>query len=63
MSDSEKNDLTTAERELVVDVLTRAWLSINVRMKNDRREDRGELLTLPLSGQQKDMLATAIGKI
>jgi len=63
MSDSEKNDLTTDERELVVDVLTRAWLSINVRMKNDRREDKGELLTLPLSEQQKDMLATAIGKI
>lgn len=39
MSDSEKKDLTAEESELVKEVLTRAWLSINVRMESDRRED------------------------
>lgn len=62
MSDSEKNNLTKVERELVKDVLTRAWLSVNLMREDGCFEDNG-CFSLVLSMEQKDSLATAINKI
>ncbi len=55
-------DLTEIERELVKNVLTRAWLSMEFVQEDDRYEDDQNVFP-PLSKEEMNILANAINKI
>ncbi len=62
MSDSEMSNLTQQERNLVKEVLTRAWLSFHLNSETDHHEDNLGTFS-PLSKEQVNSLANAINKI
>jgi len=64
MADSENSDFTEQEKKLVCEILTRAWLSMDLNRETGRYETNGALegSLAVMSKEQMNTLVNAINK-